>query len=205
MINSPRLLIILLSALLIVSAGCSASASDPGSGSPAEAREYARPVTPKAYIDDYGTDEKAPRASAYYGGYHERYGLGAGFDASGWSPDEIRAASFIHASNIYFHFDSFALTGDAKEVLRQKAARMKAFPQLHALVAGHSDERGSDDYNLRLGERRAKAVRDYLVSLGVPASQLETVSFGKRFPVSLGSDEKAWSQNRRDEFMVSKP
>ena len=202
MINSPRLPLILLIALLTVSAGCSASSDN----ARVEAKEYPA-VTPKPYLDDDSAERTAPRGwedAAYYGAYHERYGLGTSFDASGWSSDELKAASFIHASNIYFHFDSATLTGDAKEVLRQKAARMKAYPHLHALIAGHSDERGSDDYNMRLGERRAKAAYDYLVSLGVPAGQLGTVSFGKRFPISLGNDDSAWSQNRRDEFMISK-
>ena len=208
MIYSPRLLIILLLALLTVSAGCSASSagnSGPGSGSPAEAKEYAGAITPKAYIDDTGADAKMPREAAYYGGYHERQGLGSRLDATRWSQGELEAASFIHSAKIYFHFDSATLTADAKDVLRQKAARMKAFPQLHVLVAGHSDERGSDDYNMRLGARRAKAAYDYLISQGVPAARLESTSFGKRFPVASGNDEKSWSLNRRDEFMVSKP
>lgn len=207
--NSPRLSIILLFALLLVSAGC--SASNAGSGAPAEPKLYVKPVTPKAHADDSGADAKTqadartPREPAYYGGYYDRYGLGSSFDSSRWSQDEINAASFIHAANVYFHFDSSTLTEESKEVLRQKAARLKAFPQLHTLIAGHSDDRGSDDYNMRLGARRAKAVYDYMLSQGVPSTQLDTISYGKRFPVAKGSDEQAWGLNRRDEFMVSKP
>lgn len=203
MINSPRLPLILLIALLTVGAGCS---SDPSPGAEVDSKNYPA-ITPKPYMDDdsaQNTAQRAPQGPAYYGPYHERYGLGTSFDASGWSAEELKAASFIHGSNIYFHFDSAELTKSAKEVLGQKAARIKAYPNLHTLIAGHSDERGSDDYNMRLGERRAKAAYDYLVSLGVPAQQLGTVSFGKRFPMSLGNDDSAWSQNRRDEFMVSK-
>lgn len=195
MIRSPRLPAILLFALLTVSAGCSANNAVGFREHPA--------VTPKAHLDDNGA-ESAPRETAYYGGYHERFGLGAPFDSGAWSEDELRAASFIHASNIYFHFDSAVLTEGAKEVLRQNAVRMKAFPQLHTLIAGHSDERGSDEYNMRLGKRRARSAYNYLISLGVPSSQLATVSFGKRFPAVQGSNEDAWSRNRRNEFMVSR-
>lgn len=230
---SPRLLLILLISLLTVSAGCSSSsrnlefkdhsgaitpkayaddtvtpkAYDGGTAAP---RAYAdTTVTPKAHTDDTATAQSSaknsPYASSYYGGYYERHGIGKSFDASRWSEAELQAASFLHASNIYFYFDSSALTSDAKAVLRQKAERLKAFPQLYVLIAGHSDERGTDKYNIDLGERRAKAAYNYLVSLGVPATQLSTTSFGKRFPAVSGQNEEAWSKNRRDEFLVAKP
>lgn len=192
---------ILVLSLLTISAGCSASNPEP-----LDAQHRYGPVTPKAYIDDNSAEPAARRTGeAYYGGYYEKRGLGVQFDASGWTADELKAASFIHASNIYFHFDSAALTSDAKTVLGQKASRLKAFPQLCILIGGHSDERGSEDYNQRLGERRAKAAYDYLVSLGVSARQLNTKSFGKKYPFAIGNDESSWSQNRRDEFLVSKP
>lgn len=203
--NSPRLLAILALAILMVSAGCSASCPPGQARLTGQERQY--PITPKPYIDDKPPLEGGRPVSgsdSYYGGYYER-GVGTRFDASRWSPDELKAASFIHASNIYFHFDSSALTQDARAVLSQKAARIKAFPQLHVVIGGHSDERGSDEYNMRLGERRAKAAYNYLIQLGVPSRQLATQSFGKRFPVATGGGETSWSQNRRDEFLVSKP
>lgn len=200
MFNGPRLLLVLLIALLGVSAGCSASADNAGPDAGVEAKERPRAVTPKAYGEN-----EAAGPPAYYGGYYDRFGLGASFDPSGWESAELEAASFIHGAKVYFYFDSAALTADAKAVLQQKAARLKDFPQLSLLIAGHSDERGSDDYNLRLGERRAKAACDYLIGLGVPAAQLGTVSYGKHYPAATGSNEKSWSENRRDEFMVFKP
>lgn len=208
MIDSPRLLFVLLIALLGVGAGCSSAGEGAEPEKPrAEAKEYPEPITPKAYGENEAAESGQPRAGgrAYYGGYHERFGLGASFDADGWEEGEIKAASFIHAAGVYFHFDSAALSADAKAVLRQKAERLKAFPQLSVLIAGHSDERGSDEYNLALGEKRAKAAYAYMVGLGVPAAQLDTISYGKRYPVAGGTGEKSWSQNRRDEFMVFKP
>ena len=82
---------------------------------------------------------------------------------------------------------------------------MKQVPQLRVIIEGHCDERGTEEYNLALGERRARAAYEFLLNLGVSAGQMEMVSFGKLHPAVSGSGEAAWSKNRRDEFKVSKP
>ncbi|MDL2307542.1 OmpA family protein [Desulfovibrio sp. OttesenSCG-928-C06] len=123
---------------------------------------------------------------------------------AGWSEPEKQAAGFINSAPVYFHYDSAALTPQAQAVLRQKAERIKAFPQLRVTVAGHCDERGTDSYNYALGQRRAKAALDYLVKLGVSRDQLETISYGKSRPVVAGQGEGVWSLNRRDEFNITK-
>ena len=122
----------------------------------------------------------------------------------GWSSAEIETAKFLYSAPIYFYYDSAALTNDAKAVLKQKAERLKSFTQFKMTIAGHCDERGTDEYNLNLGTRRAKATFDYLRSLGVISLQLETVSYGNRNPAVPGAGENAWSQNRRCEFIINK-
>lgn len=102
---------------------------------------------------------------------------------------------------IYFEFDSFALTFEARSILNQHATWLKNNPTVMAQVEGHTDERGTTEYNLALGERRAASVRDYLVSKGVAASQVSTISYGEERPAAQGSSESAWAQNRRTEFV----
>ena len=119
--------------------------------------------------------------------------------------EERQAAMNISSGIIYFEYDSFSLSGESKSILNQKAAIMKKFPQLRVIIEGHCDERGTEEYNLALGERRARAAYDFLLNLGVSSGQMEMVSFGKLHPAVSGSGESAWSKNRRDEFKVSKP
>ncbi len=101
---------------------------------------------------------------------------------------------------IYFTFDSSSLSDEARQVLAQNAQWIKANPSAQVTLEGHTDERGSDTYNLALGERRATAAQQYLIALGVPADQLQTLSYGEEKPAATGENEAAWSQNRRVEF-----
>jgi peptidoglycan-associated lipoprotein len=98
---------------------------------------------------------------------------------------------------IYFDTDKFDIDAEDQAALRQQAQYLQQFPNIRATVEGHCDERGTREYNLALGERRANAAKNYLVSLGVPANRITTVSYGKERPVALGSNEQAWSRNRR--------
>ena len=98
---------------------------------------------------------------------------------------------------IYFDTDKYDIDSDDAAALRSQAQYLLQYPNVHATVEGHCDERGTREYNLALGERRANAARNYLVSLGVPAARLTTVSYGKERPVALGSNEEAWAKNRR--------
>jgi peptidoglycan-associated lipoprotein len=104
---------------------------------------------------------------------------------------------------VFFDFDSSELRGDARGTLEALAAWMNTYPAVALTVEGHCDERGTREYNLALGERRASAVRDYLVALGVNASRLSTISYGKERPAVPGSTEEAWAQNRRGVFVVN--
>lgn len=97
---------------------------------------------------------------------------------------------------VFFGYDDYGLSAEARSVLERQAAWLRQYPGVRILVAGNCDERGTREYNLALGARRAAAARDYLVSLGVAANRVETVSYGKENPVDARSNEEAWSVNR---------
>ena len=106
---------------------------------------------------------------------------------------------------VHFGFDDWNLTPAARTGLDANAAWMKANPEVRVQIGGHADERGTPEYNLALGERRANRVRDYLIEHGVPADNLVTVSYGEEMPVAASHDASAWSQNRRAEFARTAP
>lgn len=105
---------------------------------------------------------------------------------------------------IYFNFDSADLSSEARTTLSKNADLLAKQPGVSVRIEGNCDERGSDEYNLALGERRAKAARDYLVNLGVKAERISVISYGEEKPVDQGHDEAAWAKNRRDEFVIVK-
>jgi peptidoglycan-associated lipoprotein len=105
--------------------------------------------------------------------------------------------------DVTFIFDSSALTDAARATLSRHAAWLQAHPSASVTVEGHCDERGTVDYNLALGEQRARAALEYLVGLGVPSGRLRPVSFGKEKPVDPASNEAAWAKNRRAHFVVT--
>ncbi len=97
---------------------------------------------------------------------------------------------------VYFDLNQWRLDDSDRAVLQRQAAWLQSYPAVRILVAGNCDERGTREYNLALGERRASIVRDYLVGLGVDPSRVDTVSYGKERPIDGGTDESAWSKNR---------
>ncbi len=101
---------------------------------------------------------------------------------------------------IYFGFDKYDLSPQAQAVLQRKADIIRSKPNLRVLIEGHCDERGTQEYNIALGNRRALAAQRYLINLGVPANQLEAISYGEERPAAQGHNENAWAQNRRAEF-----
>jgi len=104
--------------------------------------------------------------------------------------------------DIYFDFDKFNLTPDARKVLAEKASFLNAHPEIKIKIEGHCDERGTREYNLALGERRAKSAQDYLVFLGINPTRVSTISYGEERPVDPGHNEEAWTKNRRAHFVV---
>jgi len=101
---------------------------------------------------------------------------------------------------VYFEFDQSSLSAQARDVLVRNAAWLRANPQVRVQVEGHTDERGTAEYNLALGERRATSVKSYLTSLGIEAGRLVTIGYGKERPADPGRSEAAWALNRRVEF-----
>jgi len=114
--------------------------------------------------------------------------------------DEVRSTL---AAMIHFDLDKSNIRSGDMGALDQKVAILQANPELKIRIGGHCDERGSDEYNLALGNRRAQSAKQYLVSHGIDASRIETQSWGEERPLVDGHDENAWSQNRRDEFEVT--
>ncbi len=117
------------------------------------------------------------------------------------SADEIEKSGLL--GEVYFDFNKADIRDADRDTLTKNAAALKRFDFLRITIEGHCDERGTVEYNLALGERRAKAAYDYVVSLGVPADRLKTVSYGKEVPVCQQSTEECWQKNRRAHFTVT--
>ncbi|MDH3197011.1 MAG: peptidoglycan-associated lipoprotein Pal [Candidatus Krumholzibacteria bacterium] len=105
---------------------------------------------------------------------------------------------------VFFAFDKYNLTAESRQILEKNASELKQAKDANVIIEGHCDERGTKEYNLALGEKRARAARDYLVSMGVAASRLTVVSYGKERPFDSGHSEAAWAKNRRAHLVVKK-
>ncbi len=121
-------------------------------------------------------------------------GAGAGQGLPGSQEDFVRSVS---ADRIFFDTDRFNIDTEDQVTLQSQAQWLAKYPNTRVTVEGHADERGTRDYNLALGERRANSAKNYLASLGVDAGRIQTVSYGKERPQAMGSNEQAWAQNRR--------
>lgn len=117
---------------------------------------------------------------------------------------EVKDAAKLEAAleRIFFDFDSYLLAPAARDTLAKNAEVMKNKGGARILIEGHCDERGSDEYNLALGDKRARAAMGYLVTMGVAAGRLSVISYGEEKPADTGHDETAWGKNRRDEFVI---
>jgi peptidoglycan-associated lipoprotein len=153
--------------------------------------ETARPSTgmTDTTVTDRGTDLGASE------GLGDTAPVAAAPAAGGDISQEEFHARF--GSKVYFDYDSHALRDDARASLQKQASWLKQYPSINVTVEGHCDERGTREYNLALGERRANAMRNYLGSLGVNTSRIEPVTYGKERPEALGSNEQSWALNRR--------
>ena len=114
---------------------------------------------------------------------------------------ERRAAKF-EAESIYFDFDKSFIKLEYRPILNEKAAFLKDYPEMRVRIEGNCDERGTNEYNLALGERRSNSAKNFLVSWGIAADRIEIISYGEERPRGLGHNEDSWSQNRRDDFVL---
>lgn len=132
---------------------------------------------------------------------------GSGSGANGMQGDPVPGTQQDLVVNvgdrIFFDLDRSNLRSEARDTLQRQSAWLKMHPEITATVEGHCDERGTREHNLALGARRANAVKDYLVSLGVDPGRLRTISYGKERPVALCSNESCWGQNRRGVSVVN--
>lgn len=137
------------------------------------------------------------------GGGYEDMGSGvSGGDIAGRSAEGTEAARRMGLRTIYFDYDQSSIRSDARQALRNNFDILRQRGDVRVELQGNCDERGSSEYNFALGERRAKAVRDYLVQLGLSSGQMTSVSFGEENPAVMGHGESAFSKNRRVDFAV---
>ena len=122
-----------------------------------------------------------------------------GYD-DGLTPEMRAAIQQITDARVYFAFDKFDIKPEYKEMLKTKADLLKKYSSIRVRIEGNCDERGTNEYNISLGERRALAVREQLIALGVDGARVQTVSYGEERPADAGHDENAWVKNRRADF-----
>jgi peptidoglycan-associated lipoprotein len=135
-------------------------------------------------------------------GCHAPSGGSAGMSGNGSAGGPVTPGSAEDLTQnvgdrVFFAFDSSSLSSEAQQTLQRQAAWLKQYPNVSVTVEGHCDERGTREYNLALGERRANAAKKYLASEGIAASRISTISYGKERPAVIGDNEDAWSKNRR--------
>ncbi|EAT15631.1 peptidoglycan-associated lipoprotein Pal [Desulfuromonas acetoxidans] len=171
-------LLCLFALILILAAGCAKPVTeDTGTEEACEVTEVAPTTEPVPSYTDSAVTETTPAV-------------------------EPVAAPVL--GTVYFEFDQYTLSAEARDTLAENMRYLQANPGTTLVIEGHCDERGSDEYNLALGERRAVAAQQYLTSMGVATDRLSTISYGEEKPVDMASTEEAWAKNRRAEF-VPKP
>ncbi len=149
----------------------------------------------QAYNDSVAAAEAARRAEA------ER--LAAERAAEAERQRQIRAARATLEEMVFFDYDMSEIRDDAEATLREKVDILRASPQVQIRIEGHADDRGSTEYNMALGNRRAEAVRQFLVGFGLAENRFEIVSFGEGRPLEQGATESAWARNRRGQFVIT--
>jgi peptidoglycan-associated lipoprotein len=169
-------------------AGCSSTTADPEPSAAAAAAPV--PAETKTKVDSAKTTESTTKAPA-----------SSSLDALQRGESTATPAS-SPLKDVYFDFDRYDLRADAREILKANSVWLKANPAAQVQIEGHCDERGTTEYNVALGSRRAESVKDYLVTLGASADHLSSISYGEEVPVCREQTEECWRQNRRVRFVV---
>ena len=186
MTRSPRQAFAYIAVVaLAVSAGCSSKPKP--SQAPSAAPSSSAWADPLAKSNEPTEITVSPDAS--------------GPDGASVSVDDMNRRGYL--KDVFFDLDRSEVRGDQREVLDQNAGWLRRHPEVRIVIEGHCDERGTAQYNMALGEKRAQTVVDYLVALGIQTSRVQVMSYGKERPFSHGHDDRAWSQNRRAHFVVS--
>jgi len=180
-------LVVMLFVLTLLASGC---AKKPAADEQAGTTDQ---TTQMDQQQPAGVDEQAVTDTAYDTAY----------DAEAAARNAERAAA-KGLEPIHFDFDQYVLTDASKSILVNNAGLLRAAPAVKVLIEGHCDERGSDEYNLALGEKRALATKNYLVSLGVVAERMSVISYGEEMPLDSAHTKEAWAKNRRANFKVKR-
>lgn len=176
-------LVVMLSVLTLLASGCAKKPVDEQPAEPTQV-EVTQEQQPAAVTEQAVTDTSA-------------------YDAAAAARSAERAAA-KGLERIHFDFDQYVLTATSKSTLVSNAGLLRAAPAIKVLIEGHCDERGSDEYNLALGEKRALATKDYLISLGVAADRMSIISYGEEMPIDSAHTKEAWAKNRRANFKVKR-
>jgi peptidoglycan-associated lipoprotein len=184
----PNLSLMIILSGAFAFAGCS-STTPPTTPEPS-ASAAATPAETKKKVDSGKTTESTTKAPA-----------SSSLDALQRGESTATPAS-SPLKDVYFDFDRYDLRADSREILKANSAWLKANPSAQVQIEGHCDERGTTEYNVALGSRRAESVKDYLVTLGTSANRLSTISYGEEVPVCREQTEECWQKNRRVRFVV---
>jgi peptidoglycan-associated lipoprotein len=174
-----RTKIVSLFAMLFLITACETTPEDTGG------TDGAGGVTPTTTSDNDSVSEEAMESEAMES------------EAMAPAPGSQEQLQIEVGDRVFFEYDKSVVAAAAEKTLKRQAAWMKQYPSVSITVEGHCDERGTREYNLALGERRATAVKNFLVALGVDSSRIATISYGKERPDALGHNKAAWAQNRR--------
>lgn len=201
--KSGMLLVVLLilpAMMLMASCAKKKIYSEPTSASQLSDDEAARArqdaLDKQRNIDEQGLNGQGIGAGS---GKSGKFGKGGANGGAG----SVTRSSFV-SEDIYFEFDSSSLVAEARDTLKRKADWMRANPNVSVAIEGYTDDRGTVEYNLALGERRAESAKSFLADLGIPASRMTTISYGKERPADSGHNETAWAKNRRVHFEIKK-
>ncbi|MDP6473485.1 MAG: peptidoglycan-associated lipoprotein Pal [Alphaproteobacteria bacterium] len=178
-----------MAAVLLIAAACSSTSDDNaatvGDG---DAADTASAQTDQSSATDSSADAAVDVAAV---------------ESSGPIPGSQEDLVQNVGDRVFFEYDSAVLTPEGRRTLERQAEWLRLFPELKIMIEGHCDERGTREYNLALGERRATAARDYLIAFGMDSSRLQTTSYGKERPYALGHNEESWKRNRRSVTVVN--
>ena len=194
--SRARVVLALASAILAIAAGA------------CRKKEPPTPPAPEINQDSVAAAERARADSSTRADAARRDSLARAEAAASAEKAAREAARLAEVRStltapVYFDYDSDGLSDETRAALDAKIPILNANTSVRLRIAGHADERGSDEHNLALGQRRASAAKRYLTQRGVAESRIEIISFGEERPAMEGSDESAWSQNRRDEFEIT--
>ncbi|HWA41409.1 MAG TPA: peptidoglycan-associated lipoprotein Pal [Gemmatimonadales bacterium] len=187
-----------LLALLVATAACGAKPA------PEQPLPEPQPVTPTVNADSIRAAQEAAERARRTADSLAAAQRDSAVRAANAATAAARAeAERMFADQIHFDYDKFDIRTDDQGILDWKARLLAANPVMTIRISGHADERGSDEYNLALGNRRAAAAKRYLVNKGIAESRISTDSYGEERPLDTGSTEEAWARNRRDEFVIT--